>query len=1122
MEPFILQTKLRPTFVSNRLLHRDHLLRTLNRLDSAKLVLVHGEAGAGKSSLLYDFVQQAARPVAWYSLDEADRDPSLFFQYFFQALESVFPGVAAASRAQLEQSPEGRSFQQLVTDLVNQLVARPAPVTVVLDDYHLVEEVETITSLIEFLVMKSPPNFALIVASRTVPRLPMPYLRSKGLLIEVGPKDLRFSQDEVGELFREVWEHELDERLVERLHQKTEGWVTGLQLVYQTIRDRSQGEIEACIERLQGKDEFIYEYLATEVFALQPAGVRNFLKFTSIVDRFNPALAQELAGGENAYRMLHYLDSARLFLVHLDRDGEWFRYHHLFRDFLIRKLAIEDGPPRARALHLRAARWLEQHGDVIASVPHFVQGGDGERAATLLAQVGEEMLARGFQASLSQLLSSLPSDRARSCPALVALQADLYELEGDWSQAVDYYQQALHRSQQAGNAPLTTAILEKLVLCYVKYGETQRLLDICDEALVLCDPADIALHSSLCSWLGAALIYAGMDWDRGYELIREGYDEAFRSNDPRAISWACITYGFVYHFPQGNLDQAVATLNEGIEYFRRKAWPQATYHLIMNKAVVRIFQGEVRAASDLIEDTYCLAERAGHVFVCKALELCRAMAAIERRDVVGAQRSLARIAEGQVPAQLRPWYFRTRVLAYCLEGNVGQARVAAEECRRTLMLIGYGMYAPECLIAQAVLEWRCGSHERARELLDRCLELTADAHAKFWEMKTLALLAVLEGEGSNRESAHAYLDLAMELTSTNRYYEFWRADPLGIAVPLAVESLAYGIRPETAQRILADLGDTTLVPLLELLESPRDEVRLQAIELLSGLNSERALKALQELRDEDPIPQVRSAARKGVLRHPQGQLRLEIQAFGGLKLFHNGNPISLERLRPQVVRLFKYLLCKAERLTPVDVIMEEFWPESPPSKARHNLSVHLSSLRKILRGCCQESEFITRNGQGYRLALGPNVDYDVREFERLADEGHAARRDEDLERAIARFLRAESLYRGDFLCDDLYDDWIEQRRIELRRRYLNVAEFLADRASEEQRYGEAANRYRKLLELDPVSETIFQKMSRCHALMGDRSSLVRDYERFHEAMLELTGLEPASSTQDLVSRLVED
>lgn len=1108
MERVFLETKLMPAFVVPDLLRRERLVERIREAPLARLVLVHGEAGAGKSSLLFDALSTAPEPVAWYALGADDAEPAQFLAYLVRSLERTFPGMMAGTRELLALLPDpAAAIEALGAHAIRDILSWGEPVGLVLDDYHLVHGNPAIERLVDMLANPGPGNFRLFMASRERPRLPLARLRSKRMLVELGPEDLRFTEAEVGQLFAQIWRRPLSQDLVSLLARRTEGWATALQLLAQRIRTLDDAEVRRTIEGLQGHEPFLYDYLAAEVFDEQPATVREFLLSTSVLETFDRELAAQLCEGLNVHEILQHLRQVRLFLVPLEDPPGSFRYHHLFHEFLRRRLQVERPPEGVRRLHLQAARMLEARGDAPAAIPHFLRAEEPAEAARLLEGAGSELAARGKQRRVRDWLDALPDEVREARRWLGVLEAELVDLEGDWTSAARGYEAAMRHYRARGDAARVSQVLEKLALCYIKYGESEKLLKTCEEGLALCRPEDEALRSMLCSWMGATLLYSGRDWDRGFQLVQDSHELAFRSQDPRSISWGCLCYGFGYHFVQGNFTEAVNTLNEGIDYLRRLGWSLAAYQLAMNKALVLIVQGRLQEATELIEDQMVMARRAHHVYVAKGFENLRAMAALERRDLDGAAEGLSRIGEGQIPSQFKPWYYRNLVLLHGLRGNLEQARVAAEEMTRVLTVNGYGQYAMECLIAHGWLMWRLGSCAEAERLLQRALSLGEEARAKFWLMKAHMLSAVVARDSGRRPALKQHLEAALSLAATNDYTTWWLADPLRLSVPLLVEALAFGVQTEVAKRLQARLDAGQFEDLLPLLDDDSPKVRLEAVRQLTRLTveSERALETLRYVARSDASPQVRKAAREAQKSLPVARPRVTIVSLGRFEMRYDGRPLPADVVPPRTLALFKSLLSHPRRVVQADELMERFWPDLPAPSARHNLSEHIRKLRRALnpQNTGNEDSFLVRVGTGYRLHFERDADFDALEFERLASEGRQAAEGGDPERATARYLRAEEVYGGDYLPDDPFDDDLELRRRDLRAAWRRLVLYLVDRDLDEKDHQAALARCRRLLQADPIDEPAVQKQLYCYGVTGATGELLRAWQRFGEALREI-------------------
>jgi LuxR family maltose regulon positive regulatory protein len=301
--------------------------------------------------------QQPETAVAWLSLDREDNDPERFLLYLCAALESVVPMASAPVRALL-QAAEPSSLETVLTLLLNGVAALEQPVTLVLDDYHEIEA-PAVHRLVGFLVEHLPPTLFLVLAARSDPPLPLARLRLQGQLIELRDADLRFTREEAVQFLNEQMGLALPPEMVDRLAERTEGWIAGLQMAALSL----QGEPDpgSFLDAFAGSNRYLVEYLFEEVLQRQPPDVQAFLGQTAFLDRLCGPLCDAVTGAPGGQAMLQRLAAANLFLVPLDREGYWYRYHHLFADVLRARLLSPDAEATA-ALHARAAAWYEAHG----------------------------------------------------------------------------------------------------------------------------------------------------------------------------------------------------------------------------------------------------------------------------------------------------------------------------------------------------------------------------------------------------------------------------------------------------------------------------------------------------------------------------------------------------------------------------------------------------------------------------------------------------------------------------------------------------------------------------------------------------------------------------------------
>jgi LuxR family transcriptional regulator, maltose regulon positive regulatory protein len=425
----LLATKLFVPRPRRDLVPRPRLLARLDAgLDADRCSLLSAPAGAGKTSLLAAWVAQVDRPVAWLTLDERDQDVHLVLRYLVAATQRIDPGCGRGALAWLEVSPPPPP-EVVVTGLVNDLAALPAPALLVLDDYHLVGAPE-VHAAVGFLLEHLPPTLHLVIASREDPPLPLPRLRAGRQLVEVRTADLGFSVQEAATLLGPGMGLRLDQAQVAALVERTEGWAAGLQLAGLALRDRL--DPAGFVAAFTGGHRLVADYLLAEVLDRQPASTRGFLLATGVLDRLCAPLCDALlapetdppgAGGDSQ-GVLEELERANLFLMPLDDGRVWYRYHQLFADALRARLAREAGPGAAAALHQRASAWFGREGLLPEAIDHALAGHAVEDAATWVEALTPTLFATmSIHQPLAAWLAALPEPVVRARPLLCLAQA---------------------------------------------------------------------------------------------------------------------------------------------------------------------------------------------------------------------------------------------------------------------------------------------------------------------------------------------------------------------------------------------------------------------------------------------------------------------------------------------------------------------------------------------------------------------------------------------------------------------------------------------------------------------------------------------------------------------------
>ena len=615
----LLETKLFIPSARASLVARPRLSDRLEQGVAGKLTLISAPAGFGKTTLLADWLSAfaAADPVvAWVSLDETDNDPTLFWSYVIAALQAVRPGIGETAMALLH-SAQPPSIESILTTVINDIAALAHEVVLVLDDYHVID-VQPIHGALAFLLDHLPPRMNLIVASRSDPPLPLSRLRARGELTELRAADLRFTPDEAAAFLNRVMGLELSAADVAALETRTEGWIAGLQLAALSMRGRA--DVSGFIAAFTGDARYIVDYLAEEVLLRQPDHVRDFLLQTSLLDRLSGPLCDAVTGREDGRRMLDALDRDNLFVVPLDDERRWYRYHHLFADVLQAKFR-DESPELVPAVHARASEWFARNGQSAEAIRHAFSAGDFERAANQIELTATAMRRNRQEATMLGWLRLLPDEVVHVRPVLSGVYGGMLLSSGELERVDDLLGNAerwLEIVAEVGDRPDP----QTMDMVVVDHDEFRRL------------PGLIAVHRA-----GRALAVGDLERTvcfarRALEVVPE--DEHLYRGAASAI------LGLVA-WTSGDLESARQSYAEGMASLERAGYITDAIGGVVGLADIQIAQGRLNDAMSTYQRALQLAQGQGGLTLRGTADVHTGMSEIlrERNQLDAAARHLA-------------------------------------------------------------------------------------------------------------------------------------------------------------------------------------------------------------------------------------------------------------------------------------------------------------------------------------------------------------------------------------------------------------------------------------------------------------------------------------------------
>ncbi|MBI3962496.1 MAG: tetratricopeptide repeat protein, partial [Deinococcus sp.] len=831
----------------------------------------------GKTTLLIDFTRELDSPVAWYVLDRSDRDLRLFIETWVAAVRERFPnfGEPVLERLRAEGRPDPLA---LATLMVNALLALPDFLFLVLDDYHEVDESEPVNAFVDALLRLAPENLCLLLVSRTLPdQLDLLTLVARRQTAGLGTDELRFQTAEV-EAFLEL--QGLEGFSAQELAEANEGWIAGIVLSTQ------MGQAGALKAR---GTVAVADYLAQQVFERQPEDLQRFLTGSAVLDRMTPELCNWLLDRSDVLEMFELLERRNLLVQKLGGDEGAYRYHQLFREFLLGRLRTDAS--RHQELQRRAGQLLEARGEGGRAISHYQAAGDYAAALRLITRLTAEAQAAGRWEMILGWLEALPREELEARPDLHYLLArSLFEARR-LEQAVQVLQHAkalcVTPEQRLQLADLYSAVLRDL-------GRSAEALRELEEVLPLVEqlpkqPVAARVYREL----GVALLTGG-DVQRSRPYLQRCLELAQGLGDESVIAWTLHDLGFSFELA-GELDQAQQCYRQAVEQWGRITTRYGLGSSLNALGVVHYLRGEYRQALSVLE---------------RALEQARSTGS--RRSEVEVLLSIADVYK-----------------------DVGALDLAARTCQEGLALaeqIEYATMGQYALVALGDTYRLQGDMERARELLQRGNALAEQQKAKYRLGLAALALGILALETDQPADARRELLEAVQLFSAVP------REQARARLHLAALALAEGNTPEARRELdmVASLVQQYQChpPLVV------DARRLPDLLVFASHDQfyadlAKRLEQLQQLDLAALLPERAVAVRHRLQAFTLGEVRLEL----------DGQPVAW--VRPSARELCLLLLCYPQGL-PKEELCDKLWPELTRGKALGRLKVTLYRLRRSL------------------------------------------------------------------------------------------------------------------------------------------------------------------------------
>ncbi|WP_245863267.1 LuxR C-terminal-related transcriptional regulator [Candidatus Viridilinea mediisalina] len=812
------------------------------------LTLIAAAAGYGKTTLAAQWASQLTTPATWLTLEPADDDPLRFATYLVAALQRLHPSIGTNLLPVLRAGqlpPEHVLLTTLLNDLdaahalrATQQQAAQDPFVCFLDDVHAIQQPQNL-SIVQALLSHPSPGLHLVLVTREDPALPLARLRARAQLTEVRAADLRFSEAETTGLLCTGMGLSLASHDLASLHKRTEGWAVGLQLVGLSLQDHA--DPAAFVAALSGSHRFILDYLTEEVLARQPADRQQFLLETSLLTRLHGALCDAVTGRNDSAALLEELLRANLFIIPLDDEGRWYRYHQLFAELLQHKLRRERGACMP-TLHRRASEWYERQGMPATSIEHALAADDEPRVVTLLTAHGWHLLTREQTPMLAQWIQALPEAARQRSPHLNTMMVWRHILHGAYQQAPPYLA-AAHRAlahlppESSASRALQADILALQAFLAQVQGQPSQALTLAEQARSLVPPEHTRLQASTSLALGVAYRVVGR-CDEAIEALEAALHAAQAIDDHVTAIVVVAHLALIWH-PLGRLHRLIATAEAVIErtetISRVAPLMIGTIHAVIGQVYYE--WNQVAKARHMLLHGLQMAQLSGQTTSVAYVSIYLARVAQETGDQQAAARYLREagdvLARGGAPAWVRLDWIAQQVALLVAQGKLAEAEASLRETGIT----------PETPVSYqsdtihlAWLRWQIASRQPQALTLAQRIVQSAEAQGRNGSLIQALVLGAKAGGGQ------AWLIRARQLGEPEGYQRIFMAtERTPNATPALIEPLTE--REHDVLRLLAT--GLTYAQIAEQLIVSINTVRYHVKGVYGKLGVEKQMQAVE-------------------------------------------------------------------------------------------------------------------------------------------------------------------------------------------------------------------------------------------------------------------------------------
>jgi len=1104
MSTSFLATKIVPPQIP-QILPRPRLLERLKQDQDKRLTFILGQAAQGKTTLGVSYVQSSEIPSAWINLGPEDSDAVNFFYSLVCSLQRVlkdidfsfilnYPALAFGPREEIYLY---RDWAVAIFEAIT------VPTQIIFDGLDRLTADAPAFRFLQVLLDHAPPNFHLFFLSREMPGIEIQALKMKQEASVVTNEDLLFTLDESKKFVQDIRSLSLKHQVVKRLFDLTEGWIGGLVLLCEVLdRVPEQAREDFLSDRLTGKFRSeVCQFFDESVFSARPNHVQDFLIKSAILDIVDPDFIKAFTGLTEAQEILEALTRKNIFIQssYHEKKGWQYRYHQLFREFLLRKFKARIDQENQRALYKQAGALSEQRGEWEEAIALYLRAEAHTEAARVLEKIGLDLLKLGRNADVSRLLEALPETIIQDNPWLLYFRFMIKRFSPSEGHGADI-RRGFELFQQQGDVRGTLLTLAFLIEGCM-YGHINLPLGSLlaqGEDLQQSLAMDQYPYERAALWLHMGFSYSLREsvlW-KGLRTCQKAYLIAKDLGDMPLQLFALI-YSYYFLGTMGEYAQAEELWRKVEKTIAAFPHPELrTMHLLYSAKLI-LQRGDIDDADIILQEAFAEMQNHGFLYLypygLHDLVMIKVFSGKDHEAEEVAKQII------DMTSATNPWMYGIGLLTvgwcYYHRGDFSKARewfVRGEEEGYTVgVLSEFVQNLRKIFMGVTSCHLQRVNRDTEKQLQEALSHFT-EMNNPYYSVQARLAMAILRISQGKTDEAIPYLQRGFAEAREKGFFHFYHITRTDLA---KLSALALELEIEAA-----DYAAHFLATRLAAYAGP------ELVRLSQHANPTVAGKARE----------VRQAI------HRAGLPRLRLQTLGGFRLFRGDEEVeNREWGGHQPTLLLKALLARGSTRVPQDLLIEDLWPEASPKEGERRFKVNLHRLRKTL-----EPRLDKTLGSSYLhlqanfLSLDNEICVDLEDFLTLCQEGERLESQGRVKQAQSCFQQAVDLYGGDFLAEERYHSWVERKRVELQSRYLEVLKRLARLHERRGHLRKAIKCYKQVIHTDPLAESAYQKLMLLYDQRGMRTAALRVYKHCQKVLREGLDAQPDQATTAIYRKIL--